>query len=131
MNALNQYQRVDRQTSIVDADRHRLVQLLYAGVLERIVMAKGQIMAGRFENKNRLINKAIEIVGGLREFLDREKGGEIADQLDGLYADVERRLFHANAHNDIEALDEVSRLIKEIKSGWDEIREEVLEKNLV
>lgn len=131
MNALNQYQRVNRQTSVVDADRHRLIQLLFDGAVERIVMAKGQILAGNIENRNRLLNKAIEIMGGLREFLDKEKGGELARRLDALYEYMEARLFHANIHNDAEALDEVLGLLKEVKAGWDGIRPKVLEEGLV
>ncbi len=131
MNALHQYQSVNRHTSIVDADRHRLVQLLFDGALERITMAKGQIRVNNFEGKNRLIGKAVEIVGGLREFLDKEQGGDLAVRLDALYEYIERRLFDANRHNSVEILDEVAGLLKEIKSGWEGIRGEVVEAGLV
>ena len=131
MNALHQYQSVNHQTSIVDADGHKLIQLLFDGALERISMAKGQIQANNIEGKNRLINKAIEIVGGLREFLDKEKGGDLAERLDSLYEYIERRLFEANLQNDIEILDETVKLLKNVRSGWEGIRQEVLEKSLV
>ncbi|WLQ15025.1 flagellar export chaperone FliS [Hahella aquimaris] len=131
MNALHQYQSVNRQTSIVDADGHKLIQLLFDGALERITMAKGQILANNFEGKNRLIGKAVEIVGGLREFLDKEKGGDIAQRLDALYEYMERRLFEANLRNDAAILDEVANLLKQVKNGWDGIRQEALEKGLV
>lgn len=131
MNAVHQYQSVNRHTSIVDADRHRLIQLLYDGALERVTMAKAQISVGNIEGKNRLIGKAVEIIGGLREFLDQEKGGELAQRLDALYEYMERRLFDANRHNDVSILDEISGLLKEVKGGWEEIREEVVAKRLV
>src|SRR5690554_7704386 len=92
MNALRQYQQVNAQTSIVDADSHKLIQLLYNGALERINMAKARMLAKDYEGKGRLISKTIEIVGGLRGFLDKEKGGEIAEQLESLYEYMERRL---------------------------------------
>ncbi|ABC31511.1 flagellar protein FliS [Hahella chejuensis KCTC 2396] len=131
MNALHQYQSVNRQTSIVDADGHKLIQLLFDGALERITMAKGQILAKNFEGKNRLIGKAVEIIGGLREFLDKDKGGDIAERLDALYEYMERRLFEANLQNDAMILDEVAGLLKQVKNGWDGIRQEALEKGLV
>lgn len=131
MNALHQYQNVNRHTSIIDADPHRLIQLLYDGALERVTMAKGQMRIGNIEGKNRLIGKAVEIIGGLREFLDREKGGELAERLDALYEYMERRLFEANRHNNLEILDEVAGLIKEIKSGWEGIRDQVTSRQLV
>jgi len=31
---------------------------------------------------------------------------------------VTRRLFHVNAHNDLEALDEIYGLMREIRDAW-------------
>ena len=84
MNALHQYQSVNAQTSVVDVDRHQLIQLLFDGAVERINMAKSRIQAKDFEGKNKLINRTIEIVAGLRGFLDFEKGGDISQNLSDL-----------------------------------------------
>ncbi|MGO1500033.1 MAG: flagellar export chaperone FliS [Marinobacter sp.] len=126
MNGLQAYQRVNTQTSITDADPHRLIQLLYNGALERINMAKARMQAKDYEGKGKLITKAIEIVGGLRSFLDFEKGGDLATRLESLYEYMERTLFEANARNDVAKLDEVADLLRSIKSGWDGIREEAM-----
>ncbi len=131
MKALHQYQSVNRQTSVIDADRHRLIQLLFDGALERVLMARAQITAKNIEGKNRLIGKAIEILGGLRGFLDKDKGGDLAARLDALYEYMEVRLFYANLKNDVTILDEVASLLKEVKGGWDGIRPQVLQKGLV
>ena len=106
MNALHQYQAVNTQTSVVDVDRHQLIQLLFDGAIERINMAKARINAKDFEGKNRLINKSIEIVSGLRGFLDLEKGQDLAQNLFDLYVYCEHKLFQANVRNDISILDE-------------------------
>jgi len=126
MNGLQAYQRVNTQTSITDADPHKLIQLLYNGALERINMAKARMQAKDFEGKGKLISKAIEIIGGLRGFLDFEKGGDLAVRLESLYDYIERTLFDANRRNDLEKLDEVANLLRSIKNGWDGIREEVV-----
>jgi len=126
MNGLQAYQRVNAQTSITDADPHKLIQLLYNGALERINMAKARVQAKDFEGKGKLISKAIEIIGGLRGFLDFEKGGDLAVQLEALYGYMERTLFDANRNNDLEKLDEVANLLRSIKDGWDGIREEAV-----
>ena len=131
MNALNQYQAINRQTGIVDADRHRLIQMLYDGALERISMAKGMIQRKDFEGKNRLIGKAIEIIGGLKSFLDLKQGGEVAANLEKLYEYMENRLFQANLRNDIAALDEVASHLRTVKEGWDGIREKALQEGLI
>lgn len=126
MNGLQAYQRVNTQTSITDADPHKLIQLLFNGALERINMAKARMQANDIEGKGRLIGKAIEIIGGLRSFLDFEKGGELAERLEGLYEYMERTLFEANVKNDPDKLDEVADLLRSVKEGWDGIREEVV-----
>ena len=128
MKALHQYQQVNTQTSVVDADPHRLIQLLLDGALERLSIAKNRINAVDYEAKNNHLNKAIEIVGGLRSFLDLEKGGEIATNLEALYDYIERRLFEANVRNDLSMIDECGKLLREVKQGWDGIRQEVLGK---
>lgn len=126
MNGLQAYQRVNTQTSITDADPHKLIQLLYNGALERINMAKARMHAKDYEGKGRLISKTIEIIGGLRSFLDFEKGGDLAVRLEGLYDYMERTLFEANAQNNAAKLEEVAELLRSIKDGWDGIREEVV-----
>lgn len=126
MNGLQAYQRVNNQTSTIDADPHRLIQLLYNGAIERINMAKARMQAKDAAGKGQLIGKAIDIIGGLRSFLDFEKGGELAPRLEALYDYMERTLLQASAKNDVAKLDEVLSLLHSIKEGWDGIREEAV-----
>ena len=126
MNGLQAYQRVNTQTSITDADPHKLIQLLYNGAIERINMAKAKMQAKDYAGKAQLLNKAIEIIGGLRSFLDFEKGGDLAPRLEALYDYMERTLLEGSARNDMAKLDEVIELLRSIKEGWDGIREEVV-----
>lgn len=119
---MQQYQSVGVETSIMDADPHRLIQLLFQGALDSLSMAKGAIERGEIEARNNSLNKVIQIVGGLRDFLDQEKGGEIAVNLEQLYEYIELRLFEANVKNDVQLVDECSGLLKQISSAWTEIR---------
>lgn len=126
MNGLQAYQRVNTQTSITDADPHKLIHLLYNGAIERINMAKARMQAKDYAGKGQLIGKSIEIIGGLKSFLDFEKGGELATRLEALYDYMERTLLEASAKNDMAKLDEVISLLRSIKEGWDGIREEAV-----
>jgi flagellar protein FliS len=54
----------------------------------------------------------------LQGALDFERGGELAQNLNELYAYVTRRLFHVNAYNDLAVLEEVQSLIKDIAEAW-------------
>lgn len=121
MSAMKQYQRVGVQTQVAEASPHRLIQMLMQGGLDRIYQARGAIQFGRLAEKGELIGKSISIVGGLREALDHEVGGEISANLDRLYEYMIRRLTEANRNNDADALTEVAALLQEIKAGWDGI----------
>ncbi len=123
---IKEYQSVGTQTSIVDADPHRLVQLLFEGATARISSAKGHIERKQYDKKSSQINSAINIIGGLQESLNFD-AGELAYNLEKLYDYMIRRLFEANVRNSIEMLDEVNGLLLQIKSAWDEIRDQALE----
>lgn len=122
---IKEYQSVGTQTSIVDADPHRLVQLLFEGALARIASAKGHIERKEFDRKSNQINSAINIIGGLQESLNFE-AGDLAYNLERLYDYMIRRLFEANIRNNQEMLDEVTGLLLQIKTAWDEIRDQAL-----
>lgn len=121
MAAMRQYQNVNTQAQAVDASPHRLIQMLMEGGLSRLAQARGAMERGQFAMKGELIGKAIAIIGGLREGLNLEQGGELARNLDDLYDYMNRRLLEANLKNSVEPLDEVADLLRNIKAGWDGI----------
>ncbi|MBH4350235.1 flagellar export chaperone FliS [Pseudomonas aeruginosa] len=121
MKAMKQYQQVSIEAQVSDANPHRLIQLLMQGGLERLAQARGAMEREQIPEKGILIGKAIGIIGGLREALDSERGGELAGNLDRLCEYMIARLVEANTSNDTSLLDEVSALLLEVKSGWDGI----------
>ena len=100
------------------ANNVQLIQMLFDGLIESLATAKGHIQNRAIEDKSKAIARAGRIVVGLQSALDFERGGELAQNLHELYAYVTRRLFHVNAHNDLEALDEVTTLMKDIAQAW-------------
>ncbi|MCP3671259.1 MAG: flagellar export chaperone FliS [Gammaproteobacteria bacterium] len=117
-SAINKYRQADSSEASY-ATPHRLVQKLMSGALDGIANAKGSIMHNQPEQRNSHIQWTMNVIDGLRGALDFEHGGEIAANLDSLYDYMNRRLFDANMHNDIQQLDEVTSLLKEIKGAWD------------
>ena len=100
-----------------------LVILLIEGVLDRVKLAKAALAQRDIAQKIKHINKALEIVSeGLRAHLDVAAGGEIAQNLDDLYAYCQVRLLHANSKNDVQALDEISSLFSPLLSAWAALR---------
>ncbi|MDO8696476.1 MAG: flagellar export chaperone FliS [Pseudomonas sp.] len=121
LTAMRQYQSVNTQAQAIDATPHRLIQMLMEGGLSRVAQARGAMERGQVGMKGELISKAIGIVGGLRESLDLDQGGEIAANLDRLYEYMIVRLLAANLHNDLAPLEEVAGLLRNVKAGWDAI----------
>jgi flagellar protein FliS len=117
--AVNSY-RNGATAEIEEASPHRLIQLLFEGCMQRIAIAKGAIQHKDITLKGESISKSIGILGGLRASLDLSQG-EIAVNLDRLYEYMERRLIEANLKNEVAILDEVSGLLKDVKSAWDAI----------
>ncbi len=123
MRALRQYQKVNSHAQISEATPHQLVQLLMQGGLDRMAQAKGAISRGDVAQKGLMLGKAVDIIGGLREGLDKTKAEnpDDIDRLDSLYAYMASRLTEANLHSDPAIIDEVAQLLITVKSGWDEI----------
>ncbi len=119
--AMQAYQTTNAHASVMDASPHKLIALIMNRVLERISRAKLAIEQGDHAARGEAISKSIEAVASLQSWLDMEKGGEIAGNLDSLYDYMVRRLLEANTGNDQAALDEVAGLLGEIKAGWDGI----------
>jgi flagellar protein FliS len=61
------------------------------------------------------------IDSGLRAALDKKVGGEIAEGLDALYEYMSGRLLTANLKNDPAILEEVQRLLTELRDAWNQI----------
>ncbi|WP_304639803.1 flagellar export chaperone FliS [Pseudomonas sp.] len=120
--AMKQYQTVNVHAQVTEASPHRLIQMLLEGGLQRIAQAKGAMQYGNLALKGELIGKTVDIVEGLRGAIDVEKGGELAINLDNLYAFMLQRLGLANVRNDPAMLDEVADLLRQVKEGWDNIR---------
>lgn len=120
---LHQYRQAGHMAEAAVANPHRLIQMLFEGALERIAVARGAMEQGNIRVKGEKVSQAIAIIDGLRASLDHGKGADLAEKLEALYEYMNRRLLEGNARNDLDALDEVSRLLREIKSGWDAIPE--------
>ncbi len=100
---------------------HQVISLLLDGALERVTQAKACIDDGNFEDKNLIIGKIIGIINGLRGSLNFQEGGDIAVNLGALYEYMIDRIDGASPESEVDVLDEVSALISQVKSGWDEI----------
>lgn len=103
------------------ASPYKVVQMLLAGALERLAKARVAIEQEKFAERGELLSATLMIVAELRLALDHEVGGEVAVNLDNLYEFMMAELVVANSSNDVEKLESISHLLREIKESWDAI----------
>ena len=118
----NAYANVGIETGVAAATPHKLIVMLFDGALVAVTTGIVQMKAKNIAAKGQAISKAIMIIdSGLRASLDKKVGGEIAASLDALYEYMSNRLLIANLKNQPEILEEVHRLLSDLKSAWVEI----------
>jgi flagellar secretion chaperone FliS len=123
--ATRAYANVGVHTAVEAASPHKLVLMLYDGLLKQLRMGKAHMQKKELSPKANCLSKAISILDqGLRISLDLEAGGDIASQLHLLYDYCERRILHANMRNDAAAIDEVISLIEPLRTAWSAIAPE-------
>jgi flagellar protein FliS len=126
MNAhvgIRAYETVGIESGVAAADPHKLISMLFQGALLAIANAKNGIMREDIAAKGAAISHAISIIDeGLNASLDKSVGGELAQNLSSLYEYMSMRLITANLKNDVNTLEEVSRLLTDLKGAWDSIR---------
>ena len=118
-------QQAYRRNKYETASPHRLIQMLYEAALHNIANALMAIDNRQIAVAHRNILRAQEIVNELLSCLNEEKGGAIATSLKEIYIYSIRQLIQANLRKQRQPLEEVQRVLTEIKSAWDQIGKEV------
>ncbi|AQW59865.1 flagellar export chaperone FliS [Vibrio owensii] len=112
------YQQVDLDAQAASANPHQLVVMLIDGLLDEIERVRGHLAANRLAEKGTGINKCMNILIGLSSALDEENGGEIAENLRQLYDFCQVELYYTSVQNDAARLDNVERVMGNIREGW-------------
>lgn len=121
-HAAKAYGEVAVQSGVSEASPHKLVEMLFEGLIQSLNGARGAFARGDISEKGRLIGKSVRILEeGLKAGLNHENGGELAANLQSVYDFCILELTKANLHNNAESLDTVLKTIEPIASAWHEI----------
>jgi flagellar secretion chaperone FliS len=118
------YSAYNRIANTIDSKEMILVKLL-DGTVRFVQAARAGLEAGNPRTKGENISRAIAIITELDFALDRDMGGDLVENLSGLYQYILKRLTLANLRNDDRVLGEVEGLLLTIKEGFVEALKQV------
>lgn len=110
-------------SNINDMTPYEQINLIFSNIIGRLAATKGFIERKEIEKKGENLSTCILLFGALQDALNLEveQDPSISNNLLALYDYCQRKLVEANVNNDIDAINEVVSIVKEVKEGWDNI----------
>jgi len=107
-----------KQQSIMTAPPERLVVMLYDGAIRFFFQAAAALREGARVTAIERLGRGEAIVDHLLGTLDMERGGKIAQHLEGIYVFCKRLLMEARASDDADKVDLVRGYLAELRESW-------------
>ena len=121
ITALAQYGQIKNDAQTSYASPHQLMLMLFDGAIEAISITVGAIENQNFELRSKQNTRSITIINGMRDCLDMESGGELSDNLYSLYQYMAQELFRASFKNDVDTIQNIQTMLKDIRESWEKI----------
>ena len=112
-------QQAYRDSAILTATPERLVVMLYDGANRFLIQGAAAMRGGDLTVTNDRLRRAEAIINELRSTLDMS-AGQVATNLESIYAFCQRLLLEARLKQDADKIDHVARLLRELRDAWDE-----------
>ncbi len=109
-----------RKTQIDTASPEALILMLYDGALRFMTQAEEAFTAKSNEQISNSLLRVQAIISELLTSLNKEKGGEIAINLERLYLFFLEKLTESNIKKDPEPMRQIKPLIEDLRSTWAE-----------
>ena len=107
-----------KQQSIMTAPPERLVVMLYDGAIRFFFQAAAALREGARTTALERLQRGEAIVDHLLGTLDMERGGQIAQNLEGIYVFCKRLLLEARTEDDADKVDLVRTYLAELRESW-------------
>ena len=110
-----------RRTEVQSSSPLELVVMLYDGAIRNMLEAREAMARNDVRARTTAVSKTLAIVAELQQTLNMQEGGEVARELDRLYTYMSTRLLDVTAKADDAAADEVLKLLRTLREGWQSI----------
>lgn len=113
----NTYQEIAVQTS----SPTKLVVMLYEGAIRFLGQSVTAIKSKDIDTKRQSIDRAMAVIQHLQSTLDRDRGGDVAAELDRLYIYITSKVLEGSTKLQTAPIEEAIKLLNVLLSGWEEI----------
>lgn len=113
-----QYTKVYQKAAVNTLDQKKLIVLLYDGAIKYLSIAANKMNGGDLYEAHTNLIRGKSIVAELLASLNMDAGGEIAENLQRLYAYMFNELIDANVEKDTKRIMGVVELLKQLREAW-------------
>ena len=121
--SLKAYNQVNIESSLLAANPHQIILMMYDGLLESIAKGKGAIERKDLETKSKMLTKAVNILAALDNSLDAKAEPEISKNFSALYGFCIDKLNEISISMDTQGLDQVIEFLKPLRDAWKDMPE--------
>jgi len=120
------------QSKVMGADALELITMLYDKAIVSLSIAKDSIIKGLddpelVKKKATELSRATDIMYYLNDILDRQRGGQIAENLSIIYTTLAGEFVRANLFNDVETISKCIEILNNLKSAWEDVKKQAKE----
>jgi len=116
------YSQAYQKAAVNTVDQRKLILMLYDGAIKFLTHAMEHMHKREIYEAHTNLIKSKSIIAELLASLNLESGGDIARNLQRLYAYMFNELIDANLNRDPERVQRVVHLLKELRAAWQNLK---------
>ncbi len=113
-----QYSKAYQKAAVNTLDQRKMIVLLYDGAIKFLSIAVNKLASGDGYESHVNMMRGKSIIAELLASLDMDRGGDIALNLQRLYAYMFNELIEANLERDVERIKQVVEMLKQLRDAW-------------
>lgn len=113
------------KNAFASVDKINQVIMLYDTAIASMQQARQHITEKNIQERFNKISKTFQILTGLKDALDHEKGGDIVGVLSDWYSGTALRVLSVNRTEDLDMCDLCIAHIKQMRDAWVEIEKQI------
>jgi len=117
----NAYSNISAETSIKDSSPLELILLVFDKIFDHLIRGKKELILG--ETGAEPLTKAVDLLNvGLIASLNKEHGGQIAENLEVVYLWAINKIIEARLNKKPDRIDDVVKVLNPIYDGWRDLQ---------